>query len=638
MTLAAGTQLGPYQIVTRIGSGAMGEVWRARDTRLHRDVAIKTMSSRDADVDALQRFEQEAQAVSALNHPNILTVHDVGRDDGIAWIVTELIEGESLRSILNEHGTLPLGRLLDIALQIAEGVAAAHDAGIVHRDLKPENIMLTRDRRVKILDFGIAKVMEEARSDSVATSNETTPGLLIGTTAYMSPEQARGTRVSYWTDQFSFGLILYEMATGTSPFRRETGLSTLSAILMEEVPPLESGSPLFQWLVRRLLHKEPDHRYGSMHDVLRELRAIRGALTEVPEEETAPPAEVEAPPVLPRSYALPARWIAAMLICAVLVFAAVALWRRFPAPVQRQVARDYRLFAARNGLDVMPAWSPDGRMIAWSSLQDGVMQIFVSAVSGHAQPLQLTFEKSHCLQPVWSADGSLIQFFAARGQWVVSAAGGTKVPSAGIFPVASGSTLAVVERSGDLVISNTRTGRSDPLTAGPGIDTDPALSPDGRTVAFTSAHVQYRLMRMDPRTGALQELREGGTRATHPAVFPDGSMAWVGDGTVLRLKGRPLWTHTLPITDLRVIDGGARVAFQDAGDGWWILNTAGGGPVRTGRQVPSEPLPPDLLRAAGIEPDALPRWPPVAGAARAADGSYVVSVRRSTAEVWILDR
>src|SRR3954451_10187815 len=169
MPLAIDSRLGPYQIISLIGSGAMGEVYSARDTRLNRVVAIKTVSARDTSGDAIERLEQEAQAISALNHPNILTVHDVGRDRGIAYIVTELIEGDSLRLIINQRGTLPQRELLDIAIQIAEGLAAAHDEGIIHRDLKPENIMVTRDGRVKILDFGIAKVVEEAINDGQNT-------------------------------------------------------------------------------------------------------------------------------------------------------------------------------------------------------------------------------------------------------------------------------------------------------------------------------------------------------------------------------------------------------------------------------------------------------------------------------------
>src|SRR4051794_10349634 len=181
MPLAIDSRLGPYQIISLIGSGAMGEVYRARDTRLNRVVAIKTVSARDASGDAIERLEHEAQAVSALNHPNILTVHDVGRQESTAYIVTELVDGESLRSILTRRGNLPQRELLDIAIQIADGLAAAHDEGIIHRDLKPENIMVTADGRVKILDFGIAKVVEEAISDEQNTmrGNETIPGLLV---------------------------------------------------------------------------------------------------------------------------------------------------------------------------------------------------------------------------------------------------------------------------------------------------------------------------------------------------------------------------------------------------------------------------------------------------------------------------
>ncbi len=633
MALAAGSRLGPYNIVARIGSGAMGEVWRARDTRLNRDVAIKTVSAAEAGDGALHRFEQEAQAVSALNHPSILTVHDVGREDDTAWIVSELIEGESLRAVLEARGALPQRMLLDIAIQIAEGLAAAHDAGIVHRDLKPENIMITRDGRAKILDFGIAKVMAEARSDNAATlNNETAPGLLLGTTAYMSPEQARGTRVTYWTDQFSFGLILYEMATGNAPFRRETGLATLSAILTEEAPLLETGSPLFQWLVRRLLHKEPDHRYGTMHDVLRELRAIRTNLTEPVEETPQPEPEAE---VDRSGFALPARLVAAVFLGAALVIAVVFLWRRFPAPVQREVAREYRLFSARSGMDVMPAWSPDGRMIAWSSRVDGVMQIFVADSREQAlAPLQLTSESRHCVRPVWSGDGSRIRFESGGSSWVVSAVGGAPEPATPGFRAAPEAALQVSERGGDLIISSRQSGRTDPLTASPGIELSPALSPDGHAVAFTSAHVRYELVRL--RGGAATAIPEAGTRATHPALLADGTLVWVSDGRSLVTRQGRLYTNDTAITALNASEDGQRVIFRDARGEWWTLNPRGGGAVRASepRQTASAP---ELPTAAAVEPDVLPGYPPVAGIAVRGD-EVVVSVRRSTAEVWILRR
>lgn len=392
----------------------MGEVYRARDTRLGRDVALKIVTAAEADEETLRRFENEARAVSALNHPNILTVHEFGREDDRAFLVTELVEGQSLRQIL-QNGPLPMRKAIEYGLQIAEGVAAAHDEGIVHRDLKPENIMITRDDRVKILDFGIAKVAEDVALDSGRTlgANETAPGLLLGTTAYMSPEQARGTRVTYFADQFALGLILYEMATGEAAFRRDTPLATLSAVLTEDPPELMAGSMAFRWLVKRLLHKEPDHRYRSMHDVIRELQHARAALGE--HITAAPEPMVDDEREEPRRR-LRLRWVIAALSVAGIAFAA---WYFQPV----RIATEYTPFATSAGLDITPAWSPDGRTIAWSSEVDGVFQISTRATDSY-QPAQVTSGRQDALFPFWSPDGARIYYLSGSALWAVGVTGG----------------------------------------------------------------------------------------------------------------------------------------------------------------------------------------------------------------------
>ena len=390
----------------------MGEVYRARDTRLGRDVALKIVNSAEADEETLRRFENEARAVSALNHPNILTVHEFGREDNRAFLVTELVEGQSLRQIL-QSGPLPMRKVLDYGLQIAEGVAAAHDEGIVHRDLKPENIMITRDDRVKILDFGIAKVAEDVALDSSRTlgANETAPGLLLGTTAYMSPEQARGTRVTYFTDQFALGLILYEMAMGEPAFRRDTSLATLSAVLTEEPPELMAGSMAFRWLVKRLLHKEPDHRYRSMHDVLRELHNARTALSD---HATPTPVMDEAPE--PRR-----RWFRLWWALAAVALAAVAAAVWYFQPMR--MATEFTPFATSAGVDVTPAWSPDGRTVAWSGEVKGVLQIFTRGTDSY-QSAQITSGRDDALFPFWSPDGARIYYLSGGALWAVGVTGG----------------------------------------------------------------------------------------------------------------------------------------------------------------------------------------------------------------------
>src|SRR5256886_1859533 len=242
MMLSVGTKLGPYELLAPLGAGGMGEVYRARDTRLGRDVAVKVLpSSYSDDKERLQRFEQEACATGALNHPNILIVHDIGTHDGSPYVVSELLEGETLRQRIS-GAALAQRRAIDYALGIAHGLAAAHEKGIVHRDLKPENIFITKDRRVKILDFGIAKLTQaegtRSQTDIPTRRVDTGPGVVLGTVGYMSPEQVRGQAVDHRSDIFSFGAILYEMLSGRRAFHGESAADTMSAILKEDPPDL----------------------------------------------------------------------------------------------------------------------------------------------------------------------------------------------------------------------------------------------------------------------------------------------------------------------------------------------------------------------------------------------------------------
>ncbi len=297
---AAGTKLGPYEILSAIGAGGMGEVYRARDPRIGREVAIKVLPVHfSQDSERLRRFEQEARATGVLNHPNILGVYDVGTENGAPYLVTELLQGETLRKKLSD-GPLPMRKSIDYALQIAHGLSAAHEKGIIHRDLKPENIFITKESRLKILDFGLAKlthpeVTESKVTEAATRSHQTDTGVVMGTVLYMSPEQVRGEKVDYRSDIFGFGTILYEMISGKRPFSGESQIEIMHSILKTEPPPLSESNksipPALEKTIQRCLEKDPDHRFQSTSDLAFALEALSsssGATTTTPMQREEP--------------------------------------------------------------------------------------------------------------------------------------------------------------------------------------------------------------------------------------------------------------------------------------------------------------------------------------------------------------
>jgi predicted ATPase len=286
MPLNPGTRLGPYEILSAIGAGGMGEVYQARDSRLGRNVAIKVLPEILSKNPTLrQRLEQEARTISKISHPNICTLHDIGHEKGMDFLVLEFVEGKTLRQLL-VSGVLPLRKIIPIAVQIAEGLAKAHELGVIHRDLKPENLMVTNEL-VKILDFGLAKLTaaDGVQSDCTTAFLQSEPGSVAGTVGYMSPEQANGKKLDFRSDQFSFGIVLYEMATGKRAFQRETQAQTLLAVVGEEPEPMSSVNPEVPpplcWVVERCLAKEPEKRYFSTQDLARDLAAIRDRLLDL---------------------------------------------------------------------------------------------------------------------------------------------------------------------------------------------------------------------------------------------------------------------------------------------------------------------------------------------------------------------
>ena len=283
--ISSGKRLGPYEIVSPLGAGGMGEVYRARDTRLGRDVAIKVLPARfSADGFRMRRFEQEARAAGMLNHPNILVVHDIGAYEGAPYLVSELLEGETLRVRLRA-GMLPLRKAIDSGLQIARGLSAAHEKRIVHRDLKPENLFITKDGRVKILDFGLAKLTQPkfSKADTEAETERllTEPGVVIGTAAYMSPEQVRGEDADHRSDIFAFGAILYEMLAGRRAFAGKSAVEMMNAILKEDPADLremnKAVTPALERVVRHCLEKNPEERFQSARDLGFALEALSGS-------------------------------------------------------------------------------------------------------------------------------------------------------------------------------------------------------------------------------------------------------------------------------------------------------------------------------------------------------------------------
>jgi len=366
MTLPTGARLGPYEILGQIGSGGMGEVYRAKDARLGREVAIKVLpASFSQDADRLRRFEQEAKAAGVLNHPNITAVHDIGTHEEAPYVVQELLEGETLRSLL-AGGRLPPRKVIDYSLQIVHGLAAAHEKGIVHRDLKPDNIFVTNDGRVKILDFGLAKLTQVEGTAGNATNlptetRGTEPGVVMGTLGYMSPEQVRGKPADQRSDIFSFGAILYEMLSGKRAFQGDSAADTMSSILKEDPPDLsltnQGVSPGLERIVRHCLEKNPQQRFHSAHDVAFDLEALSGV--SVPRLETS---KARTP------VRLPWRLVAAALLAvlAIGLLAGRQIWK----PRAQSTPTFHRLTYRRG-----PIWNarfaPDGDSIIYSASWDG---------------------------------------------------------------------------------------------------------------------------------------------------------------------------------------------------------------------------------------------------------------------------
>jgi Tol biopolymer transport system component len=502
----------------------MGEVYRARDERIGRDVAIKILPPTFAESeDRLSRFESEARAAGALNHPNLVTIYELGRHDGAPFIAMELLEGHSLRGLLDEKGAgaakddatrvspIPQRKAIEYAVQIATGLAAAHDRGVVHRDLKPENIFVTTDGRVKILDFGLAKqtgVESGDQQDAATQKRDTAPGTVMGTVGYMSPEQVRGQAVDHRTDIFSFGAVLYEMLTGRRAFRGDSQVETMNAILKEDPPELASTrgsgvsgvSPALEHIVRHCLEKNRNERFHSMHDVAFALGHFSSLSGQVEALSSAPSPDSR----------FPLRLVAAVALVALAAGAAVGWMVRRPggavtggvSQIPPQILRPFSF----SGHDLSPVVSPDGKMVAFSSSRDGRPRIWLRQISGGGE---LALTEGPDSFPSFSPDGATILFVrqADNGSsdiYRVAALGGTarKIIEDGNDAAWSpdGKRIAVlrqVERKGGydtvvMLVGADGSGLTTLATIKDIAAKDPRWSPDGTRIAVSDQSPGYR--------------------------------------------------------------------------------------------------------------------------------------------------
>jgi Tol biopolymer transport system component len=491
-SLSVGDRLGRFEIVGPLGAGGMGEVYRARDSQLLREVAIKVLPTAfSRDPDRRHRFEREARAAAALNHPNIVAVHDVGVHGPTAFIVTELLDGETLRQRMNGRSLSPR-KAVEYATQIAGGLAAGHDRGIVHRDVKPDNLFITTDGRIKILDFGLAKILDsDAPDDGTATLIvDGVPLASVGGTApYMSPEQACGRRTDSRSDIFSLGVVLYEMLAGYAPFRRRTAAETIAAILHDDPPDLATATavpPGLDRIVRHCLEKAPEDRFQSARDLIFDLNN----LAESTWTGTAKPFRVSRP-----------GFIGAVAAAAITVAGAVGflagqrVGRRIPLEEgSRPPVHRLTQFA---GIEDAPAISPDRRQVAFTAGVGGRRQIFVRLLAG-GSPVQLTSDSSDHEFPRWLPDANSLLYFSPAGPgqtqgavWSIPALGGSPrrlIDSIGGADVSRSGKLAyfrLVDGKVQLVTATAEGAeRSVIARSNAGYNLNPRWSPDERWIAF----------------------------------------------------------------------------------------------------------------------------------------------------------
>ena len=574
MALSAGTKLGPYEILAPLGAGGMGEVYRARDTRLGRDVAIKVLPEALAnDADRLRRFGQEARTIAALNHPNILGIHDIGTHDGAPFLVSEFLEGQTLRDKL-VSGAMPVRRAIEYALGVARGLAAAHEKGIVHRDLKPENVFVTRDGRIKVLDFGLAKLVRPEESHETAltlTSPATLPGIVMGTVGYMSPEQVRGEAIDPRSDIFGFGAVLHEMLTGKRAFKRETSAETMTAILREEPQALsDTGgqAPLeLQRILARCLEKNVERRFQSASDLAFAIESLSGTST----------AKSVPQPTSRRA------WLPWVIAAALLT--GTGVWEMVrPAAAPANPLEKAHFARVTDFESVEAAISPDGRFVAFVSDHDGPFDVWLTQV-GTGRLINLTQGKAGPLPgPLrsvgFSGDGSEI--------WL---GGGDVGMRLRLMPLTGGTPRNFLGEEavnlawspdGERVVYHTF-GDGDPMFVAdrdganarrifgdqPGLHNHfPTWSPDGRWIYFvhgTPATKEMDLWRIDPTGRNPERLTQRNTDVAYPTPVGNRTVFYVardGDGSgpwlwAFDLKRRDSWRASVGLEQYTSVEASA---------------------------------------------------------------------------------
>jgi Tol biopolymer transport system component/predicted Ser/Thr protein kinase len=533
MTLQPGDRLGPYEILALVGAGGMGEVYRARDTRLRRDVALKVLPSGVAtDPDRLRRFEQEARAASALNHPNIITLHDIGKSNAHVFVAMEHIDGKTLRDVIAGQPLAPK-RLLEIAAQLADGLSKAHAAGIVHRDLKPENVMISKDGFVKILDFGLAKLAEDglgALADGPTVGPGTAPGTVLGTVGYMSPEQASGGITDFRSDQFSLGTMLYEMATGRRAFERKTSAETLTAIIREDPEPLEVSNPKapmpLRWIVERCLAKDPEDRYASTKDLARDLKRAGQHLSE-------PSIPVVAASARPRRRG--SRGWAALAAVALLAIPAAFVAGRRTASVPQPT---FKRLTFNRGWVTSARFAPAGQMVVFSATWDGGPMRTYSLRPGMSQSAAIELPDSELLSLSDSGDMAIIVNPTLAGNGFNYSGTLARVPISGGVPKSILEDVSYAEwapSSNELAVVHHVAGRDrlefpigKVLRESSGWLQHPRFSPDGQSIAViehASSGDDGDVVLLD-LSGHARTLATGWASIQGLAWRPDGKEIW----------------------------------------------------------------------------------------------------------------